>query len=162
MTTHKVHHDTFTLERTYHASPERVFAAWANPEAKAKWFGGPSDVWESTEREMDFRVGGQERAGGIFKNTKTTTLFAATYFDIVENRRIVYTYDMFVNGEKISVSLATIELEPTKNGGTHLTVTEQGAYFDEDAEKSAISRLDGTKVLVEKLEASLGEPVGGR
>lgn len=162
MTTHKVHHDTFTVERTYDAAPERVFAAWANPEAKAKWFGGPSDIWESTERKLDFRVGGQERAGGIFKNTRTTTLFAATYFDIVENRRIVYTYDMFVNGEKISVSLATIEITPTKNGGTRMTVTEQGAYFDEEAEKSAISRLGGTRSLVEKIDALLGEPVGGR
>lgn len=162
MTTHKVHHDTFTVERTYDASPERVFTAWANPEAKARWFAGPSDVWESTERTMDFRVGGQERAGGIFKNTRSTTLFAATYFDIVENRRIVYTYDMFVNGEKLSVSLATIEIEPTKNGGTRLTVTEQGAYFDKEAEKSASSRLGGTKGLMEQLAASLGEPVGGR
>lgn len=157
MTTHKIHHDTFTLERTYKASPDRVFNAWANVEAKAKWFGGPSDVWTSTERTMNFKVGGQERAGGIFKNTNMTTLFAATYFDIVENQRIVYTYDMFVNGEKISVSLASIELYPAVGGGTRMVLTEQGAYFDKEAEKSAISRRNGTLGLVEKFGVALGE-----
>lgn len=155
MTPHKIHHDTFTLERTYKASPDRVFHAWANVEAKAQWFGGPSDVWTSTERTLDFRVGGQERAGGVFKSTKATTLFAATYFDIVDNQRIVYTYDMFVNDEKLSVSLVTIELHLAPGGGTRMIVTEQGAFFDSEPEKSAISRRNGTLGLMEKFAAAL-------
>jgi len=47
------------------------------------------------------------------------------YFDIVQNRRIVYCYDMYVNDEKVSVSLATIEFEPAGKG-TKLVLTEQG------------------------------------
>ena len=42
-----VSHDTFTLERTYPATPERVFAAWASSEAKGQWFG------DDDEFEMD-------------------------------------------------------------------------------------------------------------
>lgn len=161
MTTNKIVHDTFTIERTYNASPKRVFAAWANLEAKSKWFSGPSDVWTATERAMDFRVGGQERAGGKF-TSGMTSMFVATYLDIVDQERIVYAYDMFVNGEKISVSLASIELRATSNGGTHMVVTEQGAYFDSEAYRSHGSRLAGTKGLMERFDASIDEPVGGR
>lgn len=38
MTNRSVLHATFTLERTYPATPARVFAAWADPAAKARWF----------------------------------------------------------------------------------------------------------------------------
>jgi uncharacterized protein YndB with AHSA1/START domain len=162
MTAPKIVYDTFTIERTYHASPKQVFAAWANPEAKAKWFGGPPDVWTVTERKMDFRVGGLERAGGTFTATGMTTMFAATYLDVVDHERIIYAYEMFVNDEKISVSLASIELRATGKGGTHMVVTEQGVYFDSEAYKSHASRLAGTQRLMERFDASIDEPIGGR
>jgi uncharacterized protein YndB with AHSA1/START domain len=162
MTAFKIVHDTFTIERTYHASPRQVFAAWANVEAKRKWFGGPSDKWKETERKMDFRVGGQERAGGTFTATGMTTMFSATYLDIVDQERIVYAYDMFVGGEKISISLTSIELRAHGEGGTRMVVTEQGAYFDSEAYKSHASRLAGTQGLMERFDASIDEPVGGR
>ncbi|HXJ21838.1 MAG TPA: hypothetical protein VMT03_16555 [Polyangia bacterium] len=43
-------HTTFTLERTYPAAPSRVFAAFADPEVKARWFIGP-EGWHQTRRE---------------------------------------------------------------------------------------------------------------
>ena len=51
-----VTHATIVVERTYDASPERVFAAWADPAVKIRWFAGPDD-WESGGYELDFRVG---------------------------------------------------------------------------------------------------------
>ena len=51
-------HATFSLERTYPASPARVFRAFADAKAKALWFKGPDD-WDSRS-EMDFRVGGHQ------------------------------------------------------------------------------------------------------
>jgi hypothetical protein len=53
-------HDTFTIERTYPATPARVFAAWSTAGAKARWFGAPGD-WEEHKRSFD-RDGG-DRAG---------------------------------------------------------------------------------------------------
>ena len=38
MTERSVTHATFVIERTYDASPARVFAAWSEAEAKARWF----------------------------------------------------------------------------------------------------------------------------
>jgi hypothetical protein len=50
---------SFTLTRRYAAPPGRVFAAWADPTAKARWFSGP-DEWRSALHELDLRVGGIE------------------------------------------------------------------------------------------------------
>jgi uncharacterized protein YndB with AHSA1/START domain len=54
-----VEHATFVIERTYDAAPARVFAAWADPAAKARWFGPPEKPKGSYT--LDFRVGGSER-----------------------------------------------------------------------------------------------------
>ena len=63
MTDRSVTHSTFVVERSYAASAARVFAAWADPEAKARWFAGPEE-WGPNEFELDFRVGGRERSRG--------------------------------------------------------------------------------------------------
>ena len=52
-------HDTFTIERTFDTSVARLYEAFADPEIKAKWFGG-GDEWTPLERSIDFRVGGRE------------------------------------------------------------------------------------------------------
>ncbi len=48
-----VTHATFTLERTYPVDTDRVFAAWSEPAAKARWFAGPD-----ARHQLDFTVGG--------------------------------------------------------------------------------------------------------
>ena len=63
MTERSVKHATFVIERTYDASPARVFAAFADPEIKKRWFGAP-DEWAPDEQELDFRVGGREISRG--------------------------------------------------------------------------------------------------
>jgi uncharacterized protein YndB with AHSA1/START domain len=120
-------HDSFAIERTYPVAPEKVFAAWTTLEAKRQWFGNEEGLEPVGEQSLDFRVGGQERfaakaEGKVFE-------FAATYGDIVENERIVWTYDMLMDGRRISVSLSTVEISGTP-GGTRLVMTEQGAFLD--------------------------------
>ena len=66
--------------------------------------------------------------------------------------RIVYAYDMHLEGTRISVSLGTVELEP-EGDGTRLTYTEQGAYLD--GLDSADQRESGTGGLLDALGAEL-------
>jgi uncharacterized protein YndB with AHSA1/START domain len=122
MTERSVNHATFTLERTYDAPPGRVFSAWADPDLKSRWFGGPNDA-----HELDFRVGGRETSRGDMQGS--TYSFEARYYDIVPDERIVWTYEMHMDDARISVSLAAVELEPSGDG-TKLTYTEHGAYLD--------------------------------
>ncbi len=71
-------HATFVLERTYEASPAQVFAAWATPAAKARWF-GPNE--ETGEYELDFQVGGREVNRGSGPDGDVYT-YDARYQDI--------------------------------------------------------------------------------
>ena len=59
MTASKTRHAIFTIERTFKAPPKRVFAAWATPEGKAAWFGGPAGDSVEEIREFNFREGGK-------------------------------------------------------------------------------------------------------
>jgi uncharacterized protein YndB with AHSA1/START domain len=151
MTERTVTHATFVLERTYDASPARVFAAFADPEVKARWFAGSPADWESTQYELDFRVGGQERAVGGLPGGLIST-FEARYQDIVPDERIVMTYDMHLDDKRISVSLTTLEFKP-EGEGTRLTLTEQGAFldgFDDPAERER-----GTRELLDSLDREI-------
>lgn len=143
-----IHHGTFTLERTFDAPADRVFAALADPEKKARWFVGPP-MCKETERTLDFRVGGRERYAADWASGMTTC-FDATYLDIVPNERIIYAYEMHANGKKTSVSLTTFEIV-AKGGKTKLVLTEQGAYFDD--EKAHAGREQGTNGLMDQLVA---------
>ena len=137
MTEKDVVHDTFIIERSYRASPSRVFAAFSSQATKRRWFAESkgSDVEEFT---LDFRVGGREVtrfrfAGGPEGAPAKATLIRndTTYQDIVPDRRIVFAYTMTIGDARISASLGTVELRPSGTGGTgtRLVFTEQGAFF---------------------------------
>jgi uncharacterized protein YndB with AHSA1/START domain len=144
-------HATFHLERVYEAPGARVWKALTQLEAKALWFSGTPGEWEVLERQMDVRVGGRERLKGRWGSGRITT-FDAVYQDVVPNTRLVYSYQMFLDDRKISVSLATIELEPAGRD-TRLKVAEQGAFLD--GHDDAGSRERGTAHLLDSLGASL-------
>ncbi|BEP16296.1 SRPBCC family protein [Acidothermaceae bacterium B102] len=143
-----VEHATFTVERTYPASPSRVFAAFADPAQKARWF-GPGDG--APNASLDFRVGGVESMGGDIEGGPSFR-YDAVYQDIVEDQRIVYTYDMHLNGERISVSVATIELVAVGDT-TRLVLTEQGVFLD--GLDQPWMREKGTNDLMDKLGTTL-------
>jgi uncharacterized protein YndB with AHSA1/START domain len=146
-------HGTFVVERSLDASPARVFAAFATPEAKDQWFAGPG-AWTREIREMDFREGGHERVRGVWPGGSSD--FRATYHDIVPGERIVYSYEMFNTEARISVSIATILIAP-EGRGARLTFTEQGVFMDHDPDgpMGPASRERGTNDLMDQLAAAL-------
>ncbi len=159
MTDSSVIHDTFSIERSYPAAPSRVFAAFASREAKDAWGDDPgieSVQGEAAVSEFDFRPGGRERFG--MKYDGTTFRYDALYYDIVPDQRIVYSYEMYANDARISVSVATIEFGKSGDGTT-LTWTEQGAYLDgiDGAEAPAL-RKGGTAEMLDGLTRYLTRP----
>jgi len=143
----------FSLERTFKATPAQVFKAFTDERAKSRWFAGGDDdqTITLTERSMDVRPGGREVAVGKWKSG-VTTRFDAVYFDVVPDRRLVYTYEMHIDARKISVSLACVEIEPHPTG-VKLKVAEQAVFLDGYEDNG--SREHGTNWLMDKLVASL-------
>lgn len=120
MTDHSVKHSTFTLERTYAASPAAVFAAWSDRDTKAKWFAAEDDRYS-----LDFRVGGAEAVHG-----GSDLVARSEYHDIVPDERIVYTTALFTDAVLSTVSLTTVRF--ARDGdGTRLVLTEQGTFLDD-------------------------------
>ena len=138
---------SFTLTRDYPVPPERVWTAFADETDKLRWWGA-GDAMEAREWAFDFRVGGRDVAEGRFHDGPVSR-YEAVYADIVERVRIVTTYDMWSDGEHLSTSLASLELEPVA-GGTRFTHTEHGLFYDRFAADGP-QREAGTRGLLDAL-----------
>jgi uncharacterized protein YndB with AHSA1/START domain len=138
-------HATFVIERTYDAPPARVWRAWTDPEQKLEWF-GPRTL-AKPEHELEFRVGGIERMTVQVPDGPLFT-FDARYQDIVQGERFVHTYEMYRDDARISVSVATVELQAA-GAGTKLTMTEQGVFLD--GLDTSAEREHGTGELLDTL-----------
>jgi uncharacterized protein YndB with AHSA1/START domain len=143
-------HGSFVVTRHLKAAPARVFQAFADEQAKAKWFGGPPG-WEQHDKSFDFREGGRETLSGRHPGG-TVSSFDCLYRDIMPSERIIYSYVMHLDGRKISVSQACIEIMPDGEG-TKLVVTEHGDFLDGYDDNG--SREHGTNWLMDKLGQSV-------
>lgn len=151
-----VSHDTFTIDRTFAASRSRLFSAFAGAQAKAKWFG---PLGSNQPHPLDFRVGGKESMSGDAGAGGPRFSYDATYQDIVTNERIVYSYEMTLDGRRISVSIATLEFLDAADGSSRLILTELGAFLD-GLDTNAV-REGGTRAVVDALESRLPDLTGG-
>lgn len=150
MTETTVTFDTFTIERDLPASPEEVFAAFADVDQKARMLALSDDDTPSepdADSEFDFRVGGRERFEFVEEDGRKMS-YDALYYDIVPAHRIVYCYEMRSNGTRISVSVATIQLCES-GSSTKLVWTEQGAFLD--GLDTSETREGGTSWMVDNM-----------
>ncbi len=150
-----VTHDTFVIERTYPASPNRVFATFADPAKKRRWF-ADTDQANSEQHQMDFRVGGKERTERrMGKDTPfpgAALVNDTIYHDIVPDTRIVFGYTMTLADHRMSASLATVEFVPDGKS-TKLIFTDQGAYFENS--DGPQRRQHGWSVILDKIASEL-------
>jgi uncharacterized protein YndB with AHSA1/START domain len=152
-----VTHATFSLERSYPVSAARVFAAWADPAAKARWFAPGPD----SGHQLDFRVGGREVNHGGPESGPVLS-FESFYRDIVPDERIVYSSTLSAGNDVVTVSVTTVELTTVElstgqlspgQGGTRLVLTEQGTFLDGREEPDWRER--GTAAWLDALGAEL-------
>lgn len=117
----EVTHSTFTLERRYPASIERVFEAWADPEARKRWMA------QGADHAQDFVVGGYETVKG-FDGEGRVLSYRAQYVDIVTNQRILTTSTLHAEDQLSTVSVTSVEFQ-AEGAGTLLVLTEHGMYL---------------------------------
>jgi|SRR6185437_2747945 len=139
-------HGTFTLERRYPSSTDRVFDAWADPQIKVRWFAGnPADY------QMDFQAGGIERNRVVHEGKRIT--WESLYREIVPGERIVYTSVLCEDDTVATASLTTVQFAP-EGSGTRLVLVETGAYLDGREEPAW--REEGTGSWLDALGRYLG------
>src|SRR5262249_42235344 len=119
---------TITIDVSLPATPDRVFAMYAELPARRAWFRIPSEP-AAAHHELDFRTGGHETARGIFTKGKAPEEleYRSRFLDIKPREPIVTVYEFVVGGTLRWASLATVELiaDPA---GTHLRHVEQYTY----------------------------------
>jgi uncharacterized protein YndB with AHSA1/START domain len=145
-------HGTFTLSRTWAATPDRVFSAWSDPMIKAQWFSGPPTEWTLLRRSMDFRTGGSEVLEGQFVKSGKKSLYEARLHLIEPGQRLVYVYDLHHSGSFHSVTLSSLRLQPEK-GTTHVSYTEQIVFLD--GRDGTADRKHGTELQFAMIEKVL-------
>jgi uncharacterized protein YndB with AHSA1/START domain len=123
-----VNRPSLTLKRRIHAPPEKVHAAWTDPEKIARWF-GPASVREGSERaSIDAQVGGRYRVSFDTEAGEHHEV-GGVYRELVPNRRLVFSWAWHSTPER--ESLVTVQLEPD-GGGTLLTLHHE-QFFDQAA-----------------------------
>lgn len=117
----EVTHSTFTLERRYPATVERVFEAWANPQARKRWMA------RGAEHSQHFVVGGLETVKG-FDEQGRPLIYQARYAEIVSNERILTTSTLHTEDRLSTVSVTSVEFR-AEDASTLLVLTEHGVYL---------------------------------
>ena len=144
--TDRIVHSAFTVERHYPVSPEKVFACFRDTDKLRRWL-VEGEGWTIDGFTHDFRVGGFDRSLFRWQNGPQISN-DGVYHEIVDNERIITSYSMAMEGKIFSVSLLTQTFE-ARDGGTLLTLTEQGTYMGDDS--AVASREEGFRELLGKL-----------
>jgi len=119
---------SLTLKRRLNARPEKVYAAWIDPEKIARWF-GPASVKAGSERaSIDARIGGKYRVSFTMENGEYSEV-GGVYREMVPNARLVFSWAWHSTPER--ESLVTVTLKPDGDGKL-LTLTHE-QFFDSAA-----------------------------
>ncbi|MGC2409969.1 MAG: SRPBCC domain-containing protein [Methyloceanibacter sp.] len=117
---------SLTLKRRLNTAPEKVYAAWTDPEKIVKWF-GPEQI-ETLSAQADARVGGRFRI--VMRSTDGEEHdVGGVYREVVPNEKLVFTWAWRSTPER--ESLVTVLIKPDGAGSLLTLVHEQ--FFDEDA-----------------------------
>lgn len=148
-----LYHANFTVERLYPVTPARLFACFAREEKLRRWL-VEGEGWTIEHFSHDFTVGGFDHSAFRWQNGPLINNDGC-YHEIVENQRIIISYAMALEGKTFSVSLLTHTFEQ-KDGGTLLTLTEQGTYFNDP--NAVKGREEGFLGLLDSLGAEAERP----
>ena len=114
--------NTITLHRVLRAPPERVYRAFLDPAALAKWL--PPHGFTGTVHELDAKVGGKYRMSFTNFGSGNSHSFGGEYLELVPGKRIVHT-DRFDDPNLPGEMITTIALVKV-SCGTELHVTQEG------------------------------------
>jgi uncharacterized protein YndB with AHSA1/START domain len=142
---------TIQLHRVLRAPPERVYRAFLNADAMAKWL--PPHGFTGQVHSLDARVGGEYRMSFTNLASGQAHTFGGTYVELVPHERIRYT-DRFDDPNLPGEIQVTIALKPV-SCGTELSIRQEGVPAAIPAEMCYLGWQQSLSLLALLVEAEL-------
>jgi uncharacterized protein YndB with AHSA1/START domain len=139
--------NTVKLHRVLSAPPERIYRAFLDADAMAKWL--PPHGFTGKVHSMDARVGGSYKMSFTNLTTGGSHSFGGEYLELVPGKRIVHT-DRFDSG-LVGTMTVTVDMKKVMVG-TEVNITQEGIPDAIPAEMCYLGwgeSLDLLKLLVE-------------
>jgi uncharacterized protein YndB with AHSA1/START domain len=138
---------SLTLTRRFRAQPEKVWAAWIDPEKLIGWFCTTKAKPGSLRAELDVRIGGRYRISFDMESGEYSEV-GGVYREVVPNEKLVFSWAWHSTPER--ESLVTVSVRPDGAGSLMVFTHEQ--FFDETARDN---HAKGWNELFEQLEQVL-------
>ena len=114
--------NTVRFHRVLKSTPERIYRAFLDPDAMAKWL--PPNGFTGKVHSMDARVGGGYRMSFTNFTSGTSHSFGGTYLELVPNEKIRNT-DKFEDPNMPGEMIVTVTLKKVLVG-TEVNITQEG------------------------------------
>ena len=142
---------TVNLHRVLRTTPERLYKAFTDPDAMAKWL--PPHGFTGKVHHMDLKVGGSYKMSFTNFTTGKSHAFGGTYLELLPGQRLRYT-DVFddpnLPGEMVTtVTLAKVSV------GTDLTVVQEGIPDVIPTEACYLGWQESLTLLAQLVEANI-------
>lgn len=145
--------NTVNLHRVLRAPAERIYRAFLNADAMAKWL--PPHGFTGKVHEIKAEVGGTYRMSFTNLTTGHSHSFGGEFLELVPNQRIVHT-DKFDDPNLPGQMQTTISLKPV-SVGTELTVVQQGIPDAIPVEGCYLGWQESLTLLAQLVEAEIKE-----
>jgi len=145
--------NTVRLHRVLRTTPERLYRAFIDPDAMAKWL--PPNGFTGKVHHLDARVGGSYRMSFTNFTTGQSHAFGGEYLELLPNELLRYT-DQFDDPNLPGQMQTTVTLRPVL-GGTELSVVQEGIPEAIPAEMCYLGWQESLILLAKLVEAEVRE-----
>jgi len=142
---------TVRLHRVLRAPPERIYRAYLDPDALAKWM--PPHGFTAKVHQLDARVGGAYRMSFTNFSTGTVQSFGGEYLELVPNERIRNS-DSFDDPQLPGVMQTTVVLKAV-SCGTELSIVQEGIPEAIPVEACYLGWQESLLLLAQLVEAEI-------
>ena len=142
---------TVKFHRVLRATPERVYRAYLDPDALAKWL--PPHGFTGKVHELDARVGGRYRMSFTNFSTGHTHSFGGEYLELIPNQRI-RNNDRFDDSNLPGEMITTIDLRPV-SCGVEVNIVQEGIPEMIPTEACYLGWQESLTLLAQLVEADI-------
>jgi uncharacterized protein YndB with AHSA1/START domain len=142
---------TIQLHRVLRAPPERVYRAFLDADAMAKWL--PPHGFTGKVHHMDARVGGTFKMSFTNFSTAHSHTFGGAYLELVPNERLRYT-DTFDDPNLPGEMQTTVSLKQV-SCGTEINIVQEGIPEAIPAEACYLGWQESLTLLAQLVEAEI-------